>query len=269
MSVASLGARQPDRGLWTAVAVSAVLHLLAVALWQLSDWFVPSAPPPAIVVSLEPPGKGGTRAGAPPAAKPAATPAPPTAKPAPPQPAPKPVAKPEPKPQPKPQPKPAAKPNAVPPPTAKPAAQPEPAPEPSPAPAAGQAPADPAAGLADIRKMLDARKSEQAGDGGFGGNGEGYGLPAGVTGRLYFAQLEAAVRAAWSVPPGARRDPVLIEVRIGADGKLLARSMVRSSGDPLLDRSALAALDRADLPPPPPEFKTPLKLTFQLVPPDR
>ncbi len=248
-------------GLARFVAISVALHI-GIGLAASVDWAVPEPRKRLVEVELAPP------AGKPGAPEPVAEPAspPPVAapEPPPPAPAPEPVAKPQPKPEPAPQPKPAPKPEAAPKPAPKPEPQPVAKPEPEPA-----APPSPAAApgetLSDIRKMLADKK---AADGQGGAGGDAHNLPSGVKGRLYFSQLQAAIRAVWSVPPGSRQSPVEIEVLIGSNGTLIRRTMVKSSGDTLLDRSALAALDAADLPAPPEDFDTPLQMIMRLIPPE-
>lgn len=249
---AMLRRQTSDQRLIWFVAASLALHAVGagVAKFAARPKFTPRQ---SIEIALAPAGNNK------PAEAIAAPPAP--AKPSPPAPIPKAVeTKPPPKPQAKTEPKP--KPPA---PTPKPAPPPAavvPAPTP---PAVGEPAPSATQTLSDVRKLLEAKKDTA-------GTGDGiegaYALPSSVRGRLYFSQLEAAIRSAWAVPPGVRRTPVEIEVLIGSTGKLIQRRLRESSGDTLLDRSALAAVDSADIPAPPAEFRTPLRLILRLIPPE-
>lgn len=273
-----------DRGFLTTLLVSAVLHVVVfgIARMQLDG----DPPPEAIAVELEPLGGGGFE-NAPdkplpplPAAGGAPEPAPTAAEPeasaepeATPEPPARPddavVAKPEAKPKPKPKAVEKAKPAEKPKKTEKPKAPDKPADKTTDAGAKAEGKGgsgDSSDGLADIRQLLEARKGSGGGQGAGGGSSREFGVPDGVQGRLYFRSVDAAIRSVWAVPPGSKRTPVEVEIVIGADGRLIAQTLRASSGDVLLDRSATGAIERATLPPPPVEFRTPLKLILRLIP---
>lgn len=129
-------------------------------------------------------------------------------------------------------------------------------------------PRNPRQSLEEIRELLKRYPVQGTGAKG-GGAGEGeYELPAGVAGRLYFQEVIAAVQSLWKAPPGEKKNPVEMEILLDGTGKLLEARLVKSSGNPLLDRSAQSAIYRARFPPPPPGWKTPLKLRLILVPPE-
>lgn len=201
---------------------------------------------------------------APPSAKPTINPPPAAVQPAPP-----PVAtieKPKVTPPAKPQSEKPNKPTAAPTPKVE-SPQPSKTSEPAaPAPPLATTPPPSSQVLGDVRRMLEAKRQQELGAG--VEDGSGYALPTNVKGRLYFSQLQAAVTAAWAVPPGTRRKAVEIEILIGSTGKLLQRTIRLPSGDALFDRSAIAALDRANIPPPPAEFRTPLRMILHMIPPE-
>jgi TonB family protein len=266
---------------------SAVLHVLLFGVARLRLGAAP--PPPSIAVELSPLGGGGFEkapekplpalpAAAPKAAaKPAATPAEPDPEPEPeaaeaPPPRPDdavvPAAKPQPQTKPKPKPKAADKPKTAAKPKETPKATTKAKPDDKPAAAADGkgGSGDSTSALADIRQLLEARKGQGGGQGAGGGDSREFGLPDGVPGRLYFRSVDAAIRAAWVIPPGSAESAVEIEIIIGADGHLISHTLRTPSGDNQLDRSATRAVERATLPPPPAEFRTPLRLILRLIP---
>ncbi len=277
-----------ERGFAAMLIASAVLHVLLFGAARLRQ--AASPPPPSIAVELSPLGGGGfekapdkplpdlpaaaPKASAAPAAEPdpEPDPEPEIAEAPPPRPddAVVPAAKPQP-PKAKTTPKPKA------PDKAKEAAKPKTVSKADGKPKSNERAAGSAAGgkggsgdstsaLADIRQLLEARKGQGGGQGAGGGNSREFGLPDGVPGRLYFRSVDAAIRAVWMIPPGSVKGAVEIEIIIGADGRLISHTLRTPSGDDQLDRSATRAVERATLPPPPAEFRTPLRLILRLIP---
>jgi TonB family protein len=88
-----------------------------------------------------------------------------------------------------------------------------------------------------------------------------------VEGTLFFQEVVARIQEVFRVPPGAPSRGVKIEVILDKSGKVIHHKIVEGSGDPIYDQSALSAVYRATLPPPPAHFSTPLRLTLHLLPP--
>jgi periplasmic protein TonB len=71
----------------------------------------------------------------------------------------------------------------------------------------------------------------------------------------YTAGLVGRLRSHTSFPAGAPSGTVVVHFSIDRSGRLLGRSLARSSGSPLLDAAALSTVDRAaPFPPFPPEM---------------
>ena len=72
----------------------------------------------------------------------------------------------------------------------------------------------------------------------------------------YMRDLEARIKRNWNPPKGDQSKRVVLLFKIGRDGRLLSIQTVRSSGQPLSDAAAKAAVElTAPFRPLPPEFK--------------
>lgn len=72
----------------------------------------------------------------------------------------------------------------------------------------------------------------------------------------YMRDLEARIKRNWNPPKGDQSKRVVLLFKIGRDGRLLSIQTVRSSGQPLSDAAAKAAVElTAPFKPLPPEFK--------------
>lgn len=72
----------------------------------------------------------------------------------------------------------------------------------------------------------------------------------------YMRELERRIKRNWNPPKGDSSKRVVIYFKIARDGKLLAASVSRSSGQPLADQAAKAAVElTAPFSPLPPEYK--------------
>lgn len=72
----------------------------------------------------------------------------------------------------------------------------------------------------------------------------------------YMRDLEARIKRNWNPPKGDQSKRVVLLFQIGRDGRLLSIKTVRSSGQPLSDAAAKAAVElTAPFKPLPPEFK--------------
>lgn len=157
------------------------------------------------------------------------------AKPRPTPPKPAPVVQPKPKPQPKPQPKPKPVPRPTPKPVhhhvhhPKPKPVPKPVTKPAVTPPVAKAPPPPPP---QPVQAVSASPDEMA---------------------LFSARIKAAVQAAVRYPPAARMMHRQGQARVAfdyLDGKVSQAHLVQSSGFPMLDRAAVAAVNRADYPMP-------------------
>lgn len=78
--------------------------------------------------------------------------------------------------------------------------------------------------------------------------------------------LEQRIKRNWIPPKGDSSKRVVITFTIGRDGRLLSKSITKSSGVPLADRAAMKAIElTAPFRPLPPEFKgssVPIEFTF-------
>ncbi len=80
---------------------------------------------------------------------------------------------------------------------------------------------------------------------------------------LYDAEIHKAVRTHILRPKKVIEGTVMVELTISPSGKLLSSRVVKSSGYELLDRTALANLERVPFPPPPDGLpKEPYRVTF-------
>jgi len=97
--------------------------------------------------------------------------------------------------------------------------------------------------------LAAARKQSSGQDGGGGGEGEGGGGIADI----YGAQIVMAVQPNWHWPALAKGDlSVALYLRIDATGRVLDVRVEESSGNALFDSSAVAAVRRTQVLPPPP-----------------
>lgn len=72
----------------------------------------------------------------------------------------------------------------------------------------------------------------------------------------YMAEVERRVKRNWSPPKGDESKRVVILFKIGKDGRLLSVKVTKSSGQPLADQAAKAAIElSAPFRPLPPEYK--------------
>ena len=114
--------------------------------------------------------------------------------------------------------------------------------------------------LAEMQKMA-------AAGGGGGGGGEGHGSGGGGVGDVYIGQVMAIVRQNWEFPQLASRQDLQVRVRVTVDasGRIADAKLEGSSGRPDFDASALKALHKTQMLPPPPkeEFRD-LLLVFNL-----
>ena len=212
-----------------ALAVSLLLHLLALLLWAAYGTLVPATPlraPRAIRVRVTTP---------PPTVAPPRREKPPAPQPQPKE-EPKPKPKPEPpKPKPKPEPK---KPEKKPEPKPKPKPKPEPRPEPEPTRREAAADSVPAV-----------RPEEFPGTSLAGTDAD---VPPRF--RYYLSLLEAAVTRQWHPQRigfrGVSRRVCVVHFQVERDGRITRETVVRSSGVPLLDREALRAVRAAGRVPP-------------------
>ncbi len=82
----------------------------------------------------------------------------------------------------------------------------------------------------------------------------------------YMRDLEQRIKRNWAPPKGDSSKRVVITFTIARDGRLLSKSVSKSSGVPLADRAAMAAIEAtAPFRPLPPEFKgqsVPIEFTF-------
>ena len=101
--------------------------------------------------------------------------------------------------------------------------------------------------LADLQKRANAQGA------GGGGAGEGDGEGGGGLYDVYAGQVILAVRPNWSMPTYSRT-PYIVQVRIRLDpqGNVLSATIERASGRPDFDASAVNAVIRTKVLPPPP-----------------
>ena len=82
----------------------------------------------------------------------------------------------------------------------------------------------------------------------------------------YMRDLEQRIKRNWSPPKGDTSKRVVITFTIGRDGRLLSRTITKSSGVPLADQAAMSAIEStAPFRPLPPEFRgtsVPIEFTF-------
>jgi TonB family protein len=70
------------------------------------------------------------------------------------------------------------------------------------------------------------------------------------------AEVERRVKRNWNPPKGEESKRVVVYFKIGRDGRLLSIRIARSSGIPLADQAAKAAIElSAPFRPLPPEYK--------------
>ncbi|MGD9861730.1 MAG: TonB family protein [Pseudodonghicola sp.] len=158
----------------------------------------------------------------------------------------------QPRPEPKPEPKPAPQPEAKP----EPRSEPRPAPRPEPRPDSRperKAEPKPAKPPAPAQSSLGARAERAAGSGGSPQAGEAGSArhASAATARQQSQQVQwgAAIRARIErrkrAPRGGGSGTVMLSVSVAPSGQLLAVSIQKSSGNALLDRAALAAVQAA------------------------
>ena len=111
--------------------------------------------------------------------------------------------------------------------------------------------------------LADFEKNAGSGHGG-GGAGEGDGPGGGGIYDVYMGQVILAVRPNWSMPTYSRQNlSVQVRVKLDTSGKVLDCSVARSSGRAEVDASAVNAIIRTKvLPPPPTPDQQDLLLTF-------
>ena len=72
----------------------------------------------------------------------------------------------------------------------------------------------------------------------------------------YMRDLEARIKRNWNPPKGDQSKRVVLLFKIGRDGRLLSIQTIKSSGQPLSDAAARAAVElTAPFKPLPPEYK--------------
>ena len=105
---------------------------------------------------------------------------------------------------------------------------------------------------------------KNAGGAGGGGGGEGDGPGGGGIYDVYMGQVILAVRPNWSIPTYSGRNlAVQVNVKLDSSGKVLSCTIARSSGRAEVDASAVNAVIRTKvLPPPPTPEQQELLITF-------
>ena len=101
--------------------------------------------------------------------------------------------------------------------------------------------------------LSDFEKNARGGGSGGGGGGEGAGPGGGGIYDVYLGQVILAVRPNWSMPNYSRQNlTVGVRVKLASDGKVLECYVEKSSGRAEVDASAVNAVIRTKVLPPPP-----------------
>ena len=107
---------------------------------------------------------------------------------------------------------------------------------------------DPLAGA-----LADFEKSARSSGAGGGGGGEGDGPGGGGIYDVYMGQVILAIRPNWSMPTYSRQNfTVRVRVKVAPNGEILNCSVEHSSGRAEVDASAVKAVIRTKMLPPPP-----------------
>ncbi len=115
------------------------------------------------------------------------------------------------------------------------------------------------------KALADARRSAGGGGGGGGGGGTGGAGTGGATLGVYAQIVNRTIKRNWRFPQMGARESLTatVELHIDKDGRILRYALVRSSGRPNYDASALKAVaETGNLPAPPPGLTT-LQLNFK------
>lgn len=191
-----------------------------------------------------------------------------------PKPAPKPVPKPEPKPTPKPAPKPAPEPAPKPKPAPKPEPKPEPKPAPKPAPVFEQLDMLDMLAAEDTRRVeqeIAERRAKAAAQALAEAEAAATALENDAATSGYFDAIKSTIEQRWVRPPSARNGMLtVLQITLIPGGEVIDAKVIQSSGDVMLDRSAVNAVKNAGrLPVPEGElFERFRHLTFNFRPED-
>jgi colicin import membrane protein len=82
----------------------------------------------------------------------------------------------------------------------------------------------------------------------------------------YYALIKSKIKSEW-IHPGFKTEGlvVIISINIGSDGKILSRTVEKTSGNMFFDSSAVKAISKASpLPPPPPHVEKEITMRFHL-----